>query len=137
MVPVDTFNGNVVLVGKGTVAAIGLNDPAFFHNMGDIDYGLRARDAGIPVLLLPGTLGECASNAAKRYRGYGAPDLSVIEQWRKVNTHHGMPFASWWRLTRRHSGKWWLLHFLLPYRHLVKFTRLRRSGAQVSKADAG
>lgn len=128
LTPVDTFNGNIVLVGKGTVEAIGLNDPGFFHNLGDVDYGLRARAAGIPVLLVPGTLGLCAGNRAKRDRGYGAPGLSVMEQWRKVNSHHGIPFASWWRLTRRHSGKWWPLHFLLPYRHLAKVWKLRDSG---------
>lgn len=118
--PVTTFNGNVVLIGRGAVDSIGINDPGFFHNLGDVDYGLRARKADIPVLLLPGTLGVCESNAAKRDRGYGSPRLSVRDQWRKVNTHHGLPLRSWWRFTRRHSGKWWLLHFTLPYRHLLR-----------------
>lgn len=116
---IDTFNGNIVLVPRTVVERIGINDPAFHHNMGDVDYGLRASRAGISVLLLPGTLGHCALNETKRSRGYGARGLSVSEQWRKVNTHHGLPFASWWRMTRRHSGKWWLFHFLLPYRWLV------------------
>ncbi|MCD2317282.1 glycosyltransferase family 2 protein [Sphingomonas sp. IC-11] len=127
MTPVATFNGNVVLVGRGAVAALGLNDPGFFHNLGDVDYGLRARRMGVPVFLLPSTLGVCDSNAAKRDRGYGSPKLGVHDQWRKVNTHHGLPFRSWWRFTRRHSGKWWPLHFALPYRHLLRFWKLRSS----------
>lgn len=125
MTPVTTFNGNVVLVGRGAVTAIGLNDPGFFHNLGDVDYGLRARRAGIPVFLLPGTVGVCESNAAKLKRGYGSPVLGLREQWRKVNTHHGLPFRSWWRFTRRHSGKWWPLHFAIPYRHLLRFWKTR------------
>lgn len=115
---VDTFNGNIVLVPRTVVDKIGINDEAFHHNMGDVDYGLRARSAGIPVLLIPGTLGFCAANDAKTSRGYGAPSLSTLEQWRKVNSHHGLPVTSWWRLTTRHSGKWWPLHFLIPYRWL-------------------
>lgn len=119
--PVSTFNGNIVLIGRGVVDAIGLNDPKFFHNLGDIDYGLRARHAGVPIFLLPGTLASCESNTAKFQGGYGSPHLSVMAQWRKVNSHHGLPFRSWWHFTRRHSGSFWPLHFLIPYRHLVKF----------------
>lgn len=122
---VQTFNGNIVLVGSDVVKEIGINDPAFFHNLGDIDYGLRASNLGIPVKLLPGTLGSCAENADKRNLGYGSPSLNLIQQWRKVNTHHGLPFASWYHFTRRHSGKWWPIHFLLPYRHLLKFWNVR------------
>lgn len=117
--PVDTFNGNIVLVPRHVVKEIGINDPYFHHNLGDVDYGLRARAAGIPILLLPGTLGHCAANDTKRTKGYGAPGTSAIHNWRKVNTHHGLPFKSWWRMTRRHSGRWWPLHFILPYRWLV------------------
>lgn len=128
-VVVDTFNGNVVLVPRAVVARIGINDPAYHHNLGDMDYGLRARRAGIPSLLLPGTLGSCDLNVAKRDHGFGAAGLSLREQWRKVNTHHGLPFASWWHFTRRHSGGWWPLHFAGPYRRLV-LPRLRRRAAR-------
>ncbi|MEN2793591.1 glycosyltransferase family 2 protein [Sphingomonas oligophenolica] len=115
---VDTFNGNFVFVTSETVATLGINDPHFHHNMGDLDYGLRATRAGIPVLLLPGFIGECAQNLTKA-RGYSSPSLSIREQWRKVNTHHGLPFSSWWHFTRRHSGFWLPFHFLLAYRWLV------------------
>lgn len=121
---VDTFNGNIVLVPKTVTDRIGINDPEFFHNLGDVDYGLRANAAGIPVIALPGTLGVCEGNLAKSARGYGSPALSVGEQWRKVNTHHGLPPRSWLRFTRRHSGALWPIHFALPYRHLFKFWRL-------------
>ncbi len=119
LVDIDTFNGNIVLVPRLVVERIGVNDPAFYHNLGDMDYGLRARRAGVSVMLAPGTLGCCEANLAKRERGFGAIGLPLREQWRKVNTHHGLPFRSWWRFTRRHSGVWFLLHFLLPYRKLI------------------
>jgi GT2 family glycosyltransferase len=132
--PTTTFNGNVVLVGREVVDAIGINDPGFFHNLGDVDYGLRAQRAGVPVMLLPGTVAYCEGNLAKRQQGYGSRYLSVFGQWRKVNGHHGLPFASWWRFTRRHSGIFWPLHFLLPYRHLLRVWCLRDKSA-VSGGD--
>lgn len=120
---IDTFNGNFVLVPREVVNRIGLNDPEYFHNLGDHDYGLRASRAGVAVRLLPGTIGVCESNHAKKQKGYGSRSLSVREQWRKVNTHHGLPFRSWWRFTRRFSGKWFPIHFLAPYRKLLGFRR--------------
>jgi GT2 family glycosyltransferase len=124
---IDTFNGNIVLVPRAVAERIGINDPAFHHNLGDMDYGLRARRAGLPVMLAPGTLGCCEANTAKQERGFGAAGLPLREQWRKVNTHHGLPFASWWHFTRRHSGGWFPLHFLLPYRKLILPPRRRRA----------
>lgn len=121
---VDTFNGNIVLVPRSVVTTIGINDPRYFHNFGDIDYGLRATREGIRVLQLAGTLGICDANDAKKLTGYGSPKLSIIEQWRKVDSHHGLPPRSWWIFTRQHSGPWWPVHFLLPYRHLLKFWRM-------------
>jgi GT2 family glycosyltransferase len=125
LTPVDTFNGNIVLVPRAVVDRIGINDSAYHHNLGDMDYGLRASRAGIPAMLMSGTFGRCNANLAKRDGGYGSPTLRLREQWRKVNTHHGLPFASWWHFTRRHSGGWWPLHFLIPYRRLV-LPRMRR-----------
>lgn len=124
LTPVDTFNGNIVLVPRAVVEAIGINDPAFHHNLGDLDYGLRATAAGIPVRLAPGSFGICEANKAKSERGYGSPKLGLRDQWRRVNTHHGLPFASWWHMTRRHSGVWQPFHFLLPYWKLVLSPRL-------------
>jgi GT2 family glycosyltransferase len=119
MVPLDTFNGNFVVVTRQVVDLIGLNDPVFYHNLGDVDYGLRARKAGVDVWLCPGHVGRCDLNTAKANRGFGSPRLSLREQWRVVGTHHGLPFRSWLHMTRRHSGLFFPLHFLLPYRRLV------------------
>ena len=116
---IDTFNGNFVVVSRAVINVIGLNDPAYFHNMGDIDYGLRAKRAGIDVWLLPEPIGNCPDNTAKAKLGFSARDLSLFQQWQKVNTYHGVPFRSWARLTFRHSGMWFPLHFFLAYRRLV------------------
>lgn len=61
-VPVDTISGNIVLVSAGAERTIGGLDPQFTHIYGDLDYGFRAREAGIPVLLAADYGGTCAAN---------------------------------------------------------------------------
>jgi GT2 family glycosyltransferase len=134
LVSVDTFHGNFVVVPREVTQVIGLNDPAYHHNFGDVDYGLRARRAGVDVWLLPGTVGTCERNVLKYERGYGSPSLSMIEQWKIVGSHHGLPVGSWFRFTIRHSGSCFPIHFLVPYRHLFIPRWLR---ALVNSAKAG
>jgi len=123
---IDAFNGNIVLVPRAVVDEIGINDPLFRHGLGDYEYGLRASRRGVAVLLMPGTLGVCEANARSRGKAFGGRDLSLREQWRLVNTPKGLPFRDWWHITRLYSGKWFLLHFLIPYRWLVLPRRFRR-----------
>ena len=113
--PADTFNGNIVLLSHATVERVGLNDPSFLQQLGDIDYGLRASRAGVPILVLPGTLGVCAQNQPITY-----DQRSLRERWKAINSFRGFPVRNWWRMTRRHSGIWFPLHFVLPYRKLFK-----------------
>jgi GT2 family glycosyltransferase len=116
---IDTFNGNIVLVPSEVTKCIGLNDPAYHHNFGDTEYGLRATRNGIDVRLAEGTLGVCEPNLEKYEKGLSGKNVRLIDRWRKVNTHHGLPFKSWLRFTRRYSGIWFPLHFILPYRRLL------------------
>lgn len=109
----QTFNGNIVLVSEATVARIGINDPGFLHALGDLDYGMRASREGVPVLVMPGTMGVCNSNPPLHYN-IG----SLRERWRRINSHRGIPLRNWWRITRRYSGIWMPLHFILPYRKM-------------------
>lgn len=98
---IDTFNGNLVLVPVTVARALGGIDGEFAHAWADIDYGLRAREAGIPVLLAPGTYGTCQRNA---------PDLSgsILTRWRRHRSRKGggEP-ASIERLIRRHEPAKW------------------------------
>lgn len=107
---IDTFNGNIVLVPRSVTDKIGLNDRDFFHKFGDVDYGLTAAAAGIPIYVVPGTLGICEANIPTAYSR-----LSLRERWLLVNSHKGLPMAGWWRLVSRHSGLWRLTHFLSAY----------------------
>lgn len=61
-IPCDTFNGNIVLIPGNVVNRIGINDPYFHHSFGDIEYGLRAKKAGIVSYIAPGYYGTCERN---------------------------------------------------------------------------
>ncbi|MDP1789720.1 MAG: glycosyltransferase family 2 protein [Methylibium sp.] len=124
--PVDTMNGNLVLVNALAAARVGNLDPAFEHAMGDIDYGLRARDAGVGVWLAPGVHGQCSSNDIRGT--FQDASLGLGRRWRLMMARKGLPWRSWLRLTQRHAGLMWPLYFVWPYVRLVGETAwFRRS----------
>lgn len=113
--PIDTLNGNIVLVTASAVERVGILDPNFYHGYGDIDYGLRANRAGVPVLLLPRSLGVCEANRPADLSG-----LSLAQRWWHIlKSPRGLQPTSWWRMVRRHSGLLAPLHFITPYRRLL------------------
>lgn len=47
--PITNLNGNVVLVTKYVFNKVGIFDPFYHHDLGDVDYGLRAQKVNIGV----------------------------------------------------------------------------------------
>jgi GT2 family glycosyltransferase len=58
----DTVSGNIVLVSDAAERKLGNMWAGFEHIYGDLDYGLRAKAAGIPVMLASRVGGTCAAN---------------------------------------------------------------------------
>jgi GT2 family glycosyltransferase len=122
-VPVDTLNGNVVLVGRAVRYAIGaVRGDLFPHAFGDIDYGFSARKAGFTVLQAPGTVGVCAGNPPPA--SLTLPTLKG--RWRALVGMKELPPSVWWRACRRHGGVLGPAYFVVPY---VKVLRPRGSAA--------
>lgn len=104
----DTFNANCVLVPAGCVERIGTLDPVFTHAMGDFDYGLRAREAGIRVLVAPGTVGMCPRNEVRG--SWRDPNLSRRDRLRSLNSPKGLPYREWRAYLGRHGAPFpWLV----------------------------
>lgn len=61
--PCDTFNGNCVLIPKYVFQKLGNLDYRFHHAIGDLDYGYRAKKAGIGIYVSPEYLGICDNNS--------------------------------------------------------------------------
>ena len=67
---IRNLNGNMVLVPREVVKAIGLLDPRLHHDLGDVDYGYRVKAAGYPLL------------ATRQPTGYGvANDYCRVRKW--------------------------------------------------------
>jgi GT2 family glycosyltransferase len=112
--PCDTFNGNIVLVPRQAEERIGGLNTAFTHFFGDGDYGLRARKAGIPLLVAPGHLGECRLNSAMG--STFDEQLSVRQRWAKLFGPKGYrPPRQWWAFVRSHAPRPKTLYFAVPY----------------------
>jgi GT2 family glycosyltransferase len=111
----DTCNGNAVLVTCAARRVLGNLDAAFPHRMGDLDYGLRARRAGIPVLLGPGHLGTCDDHSVQDPGASGEPGITALTSLRRLTSVRELPPRPWWRFCRRHFGVWAPLCFCSPY----------------------
>ncbi len=120
--PVDTMNGNCVLVPAAVVERIGVLDPTFAHGMGDYDYGLRARAAGIEVLLAPGTVGTCPANTKD------GGSRTVREELRHLRSQHGIPPRDWATFARRWAGPLWPVYWASPYVRRLARRAMGRAG---------
>lgn len=108
---VDTFNANVVFVPRYAYLRVGMLDAIFTHGMGDFDYGLRAKRAGVRVVVAPGTVGVCPRNdAAGSWRD---SELPIRRRLHLLESPKGLPRREWREYLRRHGAPLpWLLAWL-------------------------
>ena len=105
---------------------IGLPDADRFPMAwGDADFTLRARGAGIPILLDPGLR---LAHEVGRYdaRVAPAPTFAEYVSWLKSPIHN-ISLSAQREVWRRHGPKWlWRLSFALRFAFLlVNFVRIR------------
>lgn len=113
----DTFHGNCVLVPASVRRRIGMLDPVWRHGFGDLDLGLRARAAGVRLILGAGTVGTCPRNP---WQGtWRDPALPLAARWRSIRSFKGLPPGQWWRFCWRHGGGAGLLVWAWTYLKLL------------------
>ncbi|WP_102796369.1 glycosyltransferase family 2 protein [Bowmanella denitrificans] len=107
----DFINGNLCLIPRQAFAAIGLLDKAFTHALGDFDYGLRLKKAGLALYVAPGYFGRCASNS--KLNSVFDASLPLSTRLTLLN-HPGkfVPVDEWMLFVRRHGGAIWPLLWL-------------------------
>ncbi len=115
--PCESMNGNIVLIPAESARRVGNLDPAFEHAMGDTDYALRANKLGVGVWVAPGVHGTCGHNSLSNT--FLDSNLPLSKRWRQMLGRKGLPWRSWWVLTRRHAGFFWPLFFAWPYVRVV------------------
>lgn len=123
----DSMTGNIVLIPAAAAARAGNLDPTFEHAMGDTDYALRARRAGVEIWLAPGVLGACSQNGVAG--SYRDATLPLRARWRQMLSRKGLPWRSWLLFSRRHGGVLWPLWFAWPYLKVTASSLLGFAGS--------
>ena len=120
--PIDTMNGNCVLIPNAVAKILGNLDPAFTHGMGDRDYGLRARKHGINIYLAPGYYGYCKRNPTIEY------SKSIKDYFKTKLSKKQLPFKEYAKFAKRHAGPFWPIYTISPYiREIINLTFKRRN----------
>jgi GT2 family glycosyltransferase len=110
---VDTFNGNIVLLGSKALSSIGPFLPGYKHYLADIAYGLEATSKGLKILVAPGFSGACQPNVAVN------PSLDKrvtrIKRIQMLNQSQGIPFRQQWQFSLRYGGALGIFYFVATY----------------------
>lgn len=129
---VETFNGNLVLVPLELARKLGGIDGSFSHAFADIDYGVRVRDAGFEVFLLPRVVGVCAPNPVQSR-------ARIIDEWRAFVGVKVGDYRSMKRILQKWHARTWLGYILVTYtlwwvRRLAHAAAPQLSGRSVSRS---
>lgn len=123
----ESTNGNCLLVSAEAARHLGNLEEAFVHNMGDMDYGLRATEAGIPLWIMPGFAGKCGNDHSLG-GSYLDQSLPFSVRWKKVLSPKELSPRAWGVFCRRHAGPLWPVYWAWPYAKVL-LTSLVRSRA--------
>jgi GT2 family glycosyltransferase len=98
---ISRMNGNVVLIPKAVYKKLGNLDRTFHHDLGDVDYGLRAKSKGIGVFTTRTAVASGSINNMCRVR---LPNTSVANRFRKLYSPLGSnPFIDFY-FRKRHNN---------------------------------
>lgn len=78
----DTFNGNCILIPKFVYAILGNLDWKFRHAIGDMDYGYRAKHAGLKSYITPIYIGYCENNP--KLPTWARPEVSLRKRLKNL-----------------------------------------------------
>lgn len=98
----DFFNGNIVLIPAYVFRNVGFLDKNFRHNLGDIDYGMRATKLGFVHSLSPYCLGTCEAHETEPI--WRNRSVTIFKRLSNLYSPLGNnPFENF-IFERRHSG---------------------------------
>ena len=96
------LNGNFVLVPRSVFQLLGKLDPNYQHAGGDTDYGLRAEEKNIDVLLSPEYIGYCEQHPT--LSTWCNPNVPFAQRWTALNKPTGMPLKILFYHEKKHYG---------------------------------
>ena len=96
------INGNIVWIPKYVYSVVGINDPTFYHSMGDFDYGLRARKLGINSIVTPSVIGVCDDRSV--FAAWCNTKTPIIKRLRLLYSPLGNNPIQFFKFENRHYG---------------------------------
>ncbi|WP_222983936.1 glycosyltransferase family 2 protein [Flagellimonas meishanensis] len=99
-VPCQLGNANIMWVSKNVVDQIGILSEGYVHGMADFDYTLKAVKKKIPVMIMPGIIGECINDHSNKYLKFFK--LPLKERFRMLYNPIGFDFISQSHHMRKH-----------------------------------
>ena len=98
---ITNMNGNVVLIPSAVFEKLGNLDPTFHHDLGDVDYGYRARKEGVSVCSTRAVVGSGQENDLSRMR---MKNCTLKERFQKLYSPLGSPPKLNFYFRKRHFG---------------------------------
>ena len=98
------LNGNFVIVPKYVFDKLGYFDEVYHHDIGDVDYGLMALSASIPVVSTRCYIGKTdgvLKSSSLRIRKSG---VGIVERFKKLNSPLGAPPHIHFHFIKKHRG---------------------------------
>lgn len=95
----DFGNANIMLVPQNVVERIGILADHFTHSLADYDYTLRAKKAGVRVVLAPGFLGQCIDDHGNNWK---SSNTTLKERIAYLKSPKGLAYSEYLRFIKDH-----------------------------------
>ena len=120
-IPCELGNANIMWVNKNVVDQIGILSDGYIHGMADLDYTMKAVNKKLPVLIMPGVVGECINDHKDPYQRFFK--LSLKERFKMLHNPVGFDFDSQTHHMKKHFPLRYPLFLMTGY-FKVLFPRL-------------
>jgi len=108
-----TMNGNIVLIPRQVVDAVGNLRIEFRHAGADQDYGVRARKKGFILCVAPGYQGVCRRNDPACL--WADPNIPFRKRWRIMHGPKGQHPYEKYLVARQYHGYLWPIDVVKLY----------------------
>lgn len=106
------INGNAVLVAREIYETLGNLSADYTHAMGDIDYGLRARQKGIGCYTTKRYIAVCPVNSTPAWQN---PETPLKKRWKLLHSPHGLNLKEYNKFRQKFWGKKWIIFAVKAY----------------------
>lgn len=104
MNPITNLNGNFVVVPKHVFKILGFFDKIYHHDMGDVDYGLSAKENGIKVLTTRCFIGSTEESLKMKDLRIRKEGTNIYGRFKKLYSPLGSNPIESFHFVRKHYG---------------------------------